>query len=209
MNSLGGILAVWNDREGKGEAEYEAWYQEEHVPQRLGFAGFRQARRYEAVRADRRFFTWYALDSVDVLRIPAYLACLEAPTPRTQANMLAFRAMVRAEFGVVASAGRGLGGFAVCMRRDTGFADPTGAAAWLERPGVTRVQIWQAPPGPPAAMSSEVKFRVAPDGTASGALLVECLREADAYAAAASMEAGADSTVTIGIYRLLCCTDAG
>ncbi len=208
MSTLGSILGVWNDREGGSEAEYEAWYQEEHIPQRLGFAGFRQARRYEAVRADRRYFTWYALDSVAVLRAPAYLACLEAPTPRTQANMPAFRGMVRAEFDVAASAGRGIGGFAVCLRCDTGFVDPAGAATWLERPGVTKVQVWQAPPGPPAPMSSEVKFRGAPDGTASGVLLVECLREEDACGAAASMATGADSAVHIGVYRLLCSTDA-
>ncbi len=208
MTPLGGILAVWNDREGAGEAEYEAWYQGEHVPQRLGFAGFRQARRYEAVAADRRYFTWYALDGVAVLRAPAYLACLETPTPRTQANMPAFRRMVRAELAVVAAAGRGLGGYAVCLRRDTGSVDPAAAAPWLQQPGVTKVQVWQAPAGPPAPMSSEIKFRGAPDGTAASALLVECLREADAQRVARALADGADGAAHVGVYRLLCCTDA-
>ena len=120
---MGGVLAVWNNRVDADEAEYEAWYQEEHVPQRLAFAGFRQARRYEAVAADRRYFTWYALDDVAVLRAPGYLACLDDPTPRTRAAMPSFRDMVRAELTVAASNARGIGGFAVCLRLDAGLID--------------------------------------------------------------------------------------
>ena len=204
-----GILGVWNDYAGSSEAEYEAWYESEHVPQRLGFAGFQQARRYEAVEADRRYFSWYALDAVAVLRNPAYLACLGDPTPRTRAAMPGFRGMVRAELEVAGSAGHGLGGFAVCLRRDTGAVDTAGIASWLDEAGVTRVQAWVSPAGPAPAMSGETQFRGAPDGVASGALVVECLREVDTVRVAGQLADTmvGDAAVHIGRYRLLSCRD--
>ncbi len=207
---MGAILGVWNDYVGPCELEYEAWYEQEHIPQRLGFAGFRQARRYQAVTADRRFFTWYDLDDMAVLRAPAYLACLDDPTPRTRAAMPGFRGMVRAELVVTASAGQGLGGFAVCLRRDAGAVDATGLDAWLDRPGVVRVQAWATPPGPPPAMSTEFRFRGAPDGMAASALLVECRRSAEASRVADLLApaAVADPACHLGIYQLLSCTDA-
>ncbi len=207
---MGAVLAVWNDHAGPDEAEYEAWYEGEHVPQRLGFPGFRQARRYEAVEADRRFFTWYALDDVAALRTPAYLACLDDPTPRTRAAMPGFRGMIRAELVVQSSAGRGLGGFAVCLRCDAGTPDGAALAGWLDVPGVMRAQVWARPAGPPASMSSEVRFRGAPDGTAAGALVVECRRQADAVRVAGMLAraASADPGFHLGTYRLLSCTDA-
>ena len=202
-----GVLAVWNNRTDGNEAEYEAWYQDEHVPQRLAFAGFRQARRYEAVAADRRYFTWYALDDLAVLRHPAYLACLDDPTPRTRAAMPAFRDMVRAELAMSASADRGVGGFAACLRMDAGVLDGAAVDRWADVPGVTAVHAWAAPPGPAPTMSSETRFRGAPDATAAAALVVECLREEDAarVAAALARAAEGDPAAHVGHYRLLCC----
>ena len=206
---MAGILGVWNDRAGNDEAEYEAWYQEEHVPQRLAFAGFRQARRYIAVFADRRYFTWYSLDDVAVLQAPDYLACLAEPTPRTQAVMPSFRGMIRAELTVSASLGCGVGGMAVCLRLDTGSNDPEKVIKWTAQKGVVSAQSWTSPQGSTPLMSSETRFRGAPDGTASSVLLIECLHEQDALRIAAALAADTIPTSSnIGVYRLLCCTDA-
>lgn len=207
-SALSAILAIWNDYVGSDEAEYEAWYQDEHVPQRLGFAGFRQARRYEAIEADRRYFTWYGLDSAAVLRDPAYLSCLDDPTPRTRAAMPGFHGMIRAELVVPASAGRGIGGFAVCLRRDTGSVDTRMIAGWLEFPGVVSVQVW-ATRGTSAAASSEMRFRNGADGMASAALVVECRRQADAahIAGLLATRIAGDAAAHVGQYQLLSCVD--
>ncbi len=205
----GGILGVWNDWAGESEVEYEAWYQEEHVPERLACPGFRQARRYEAVEADRHYFTWYALDSVASLSDPVYLDRLEMPTPRTRAIMPSFHGMIRSALDVTASAGRGIGGFTVCLRRDSGPVDDTGLADWLRQPGVVAAQAWQTPAGGALPPSGEMRFRSVPDGAVASALVVECLRANDAYRVANAMSAKTPGgAVQIGIYRLLCCTDA-
>lgn len=39
MSERPGLLAVWNDIAAEDEAEFNAWYVEEHVPERLGIPG--------------------------------------------------------------------------------------------------------------------------------------------------------------------------
>ncbi len=198
---MSGVLAVWNDHAGDAAA-YEAWYQEEHIPQRLGFAGFRQARRYAAVEADRAYFTWYALDGVACLHAPEYLACLAAPTPRTRAIMPEFRGMVRAGMDVVSAMGRGLGGYAVCARA----ALPCDLPAPVLAAGVVRVQAWRAA-GRQAA-SPEMRFRGAADGTAHDVLLVECLRLDDARRVAVALRGAVPAErVAVGLYGLMWCVE--
>ena len=46
MPASPGLLAVWNDIAAEDEAEFNAWYVEEHVPERLGVPGILSARRY-------------------------------------------------------------------------------------------------------------------------------------------------------------------
>ncbi|HXZ51765.1 MAG TPA: hypothetical protein VEH51_07160 [Burkholderiales bacterium] len=36
MSARPGLLAVWNDIAAEDEAEFNAWYVEEHVPESLG-----------------------------------------------------------------------------------------------------------------------------------------------------------------------------
>src|SRR5689334_3313392 len=82
-----GILAVWNDCVPENEADYVRWYVGEHLPERVGVAGFRRGWRYEAVSADPHYFTYYDTDAPEVLESPAYLARLQNPTPWTRRIM--------------------------------------------------------------------------------------------------------------------------
>jgi hypothetical protein len=71
------------------EAGFNAWYDEEHVPLRLGVAGFLSARRYRAAEAEGpRYLALYDLASVDVLQSEAYLRLWREPSERER-NMLA------------------------------------------------------------------------------------------------------------------------
>ena len=67
-----GLLVAFMDPPDDEEA-FNAWYDEEHVPLRLGVPGFLSARRYTAAEADGpRYLALYDLESLDVLRSPAY-----------------------------------------------------------------------------------------------------------------------------------------
>ena len=41
-----GVLALWMDCAAGGEAEFERWYQTEHLRERVGLPGFWRGRRY-------------------------------------------------------------------------------------------------------------------------------------------------------------------
>ena len=88
-----GALIVWHDVPADFAAELDAWYQGEHLHERLGVPGFRTARRYRALSGEPRFLALYDVDTVGVLASPAYRAVLERPTEGTRRVMPSFRAI--------------------------------------------------------------------------------------------------------------------
>ena len=55
------------------EEEFNAWYDTEHIPERLAVPGFETALRYVCVDGAPRYLAMYDLASPDVLNSPAYL----------------------------------------------------------------------------------------------------------------------------------------
>ncbi len=82
-----GILAIWNDCLPEVEKQYEDWYVGQHLPERVGVPGFRIGRRYEALAAEPRYFTFYDTDKPDVLWSDAYRERLANPTVETAGIM--------------------------------------------------------------------------------------------------------------------------
>jgi hypothetical protein len=73
-----GLLLTLTEPPPGMEEEFNAWYDEEHLPERLAIPGFRSARRWIF---DRTYLATYELDSPDVLQSAAYLARYQNPTP--------------------------------------------------------------------------------------------------------------------------------
>jgi hypothetical protein len=65
------------------EEEFNAWYDDEHLAERLAIPGFRSAQRWVAdVPAGvGKYLATYELDSTKVLSSPAYLARYQHQTP--------------------------------------------------------------------------------------------------------------------------------
>lgn len=209
-----GILAIWNNITPEGYAHFERWYNREHLQERVGVPGFRFGRRYALVSGDdRRFFAFYEVDSPAVLTSPAYLQRLESPTPWTTQVMPTFRDMVRTVCDVRTSAGDLAGAFAVVLRADGAFKPTPAADALVEelaaQEGVARVQLWTAATGQTRPDTAEMKLR-GKDQLIAGALVVECLRHADAERVAAKLSKstaeaiGVSGPSSLGIYELLC-----
>jgi hypothetical protein len=73
--------AFWNDVDPAREAEYECWHTFEHVPERVGIAGFLSGRRYRASeRSESQYFTLYELESLAALGSPNYAKVVDHPT---------------------------------------------------------------------------------------------------------------------------------
>src|SRR5687767_12159144 len=78
-----GLLLTLTEPPPAMEEEFNAWYDEEHLAERLAIPGFRSAQRWVAdVRpGDGKYLATYELDSPGVLSSPAYLARFQQPTP--------------------------------------------------------------------------------------------------------------------------------
>lgn len=172
----GGILAVLNDLAPAADrADYEAWYQRDHLPDRLAVPGFRHARRYRRCQGDaQEYFTFYETDSAQTLRSAAYLARLAAPTDWTARWMLHFRTMNRTPCEVAADVGGGIGGFVAMLGATQAPQGRDAVAALsdlLDRPGVTRARLWSAAQAMP--VSPEAAMRPGGDAAHAAILVVE------------------------------------
>ena len=73
-----GLLLVMMEPEEGYADELNAWYDEEHLPERLSCPGFLAARRFELLESSAdghpRYLALYDLESAEVLSSEAYLA---------------------------------------------------------------------------------------------------------------------------------------
>jgi len=208
-----GILALWNNCAPGHEADYEAWYQGEHLPERLAVPGIRRGRRYEALAGAPHYFTYYETDAPDVFVSAAYLERVENPTPMTRKIMSGiFIDMSRTVCCRVACHGDMRGAVAVTARLDRNdrvdgaLAENLGAVAagLAGLPGVARAELWVASGETDRPASAEAKLRGG-DATITGCLFVECLREAEAQVVRRALDDGPHgAAVETGVYRLLC-----
>lgn len=208
-----GLLGVWCDCAPEAEAEWNRWYDNEHVPERAGISGFRNGRRYRAVSGRPRYLALYDLDSPSAMGADAYRARLDNPTPWTTAMMPQFRNFVRSVFTTQFEAGEGYGGVVATMRFRV-LRDPETAVALLrpllDRPGVLRVRLCAADEALSCPPSTERDLRAEADSWAPWAILVDgrdgtSLRTALAadLPTSALRGAGLRGAVRRGVYRLL------
>ena len=69
------------------EADFNDWYETEHIPVRLALPGFARAVRYRECGAARKYLAIYEIDDLAVLESPGYDAVKNRPSERT-ARML-------------------------------------------------------------------------------------------------------------------------
>jgi hypothetical protein len=113
-----GVVAIWNGITPEGRSEFYEWHNREHMPERVGIAGFRRGRRYRAIQGSPEFFTLYETDTPEVLASNAYLARLNDPTPWTRRAIPGFIDTSRSLCRVALSLGTGQGGLLLTWRYD-------------------------------------------------------------------------------------------
>ncbi|HRD75089.1 MAG TPA: hypothetical protein PK264_03990 [Hyphomicrobiaceae bacterium] len=112
-----GFLAIWNDTADGGDAEWRQWHTVEHMPERVGVAGFLAGRRYAARGpAAERYFTLYQGESIATFSSAPYLARLDNPTSWTVKTAPLFEKFLRGACRTLASAGNGMGGAIATIR---------------------------------------------------------------------------------------------
>lgn len=75
-----GLLMVYSEVPAELEDEYNRWYNEEHIPERLSIPGVLNAARYEAVAGGPKYLACYELDSPDAWYSDDWQKWLKNPT---------------------------------------------------------------------------------------------------------------------------------
>ena len=78
-----GLLLTLTEPPPAMEEEFNAWYDEEHLPERLAIPGFRSATRWVAdvPAGEGKYLATYELESAAVLQSAAYLARFRNQSP--------------------------------------------------------------------------------------------------------------------------------
>jgi hypothetical protein len=103
------MLLTSMDIDPSDEADFNRWYDREHLEERVAIAGFLEARRYVAHQGRPKYLCLYSTATFDVLDSPAYRAALANPTDWSTRTMARFRNMIRAVARITISRGRGRG----------------------------------------------------------------------------------------------------
>ena len=102
-----GMLLTSMDIDPSDEAEFNRWYDREHLEERVAIPGFLEARRYIAHQGHPKYLSLYSTETFDVLNSPAYRTALANQTDWSKAVIARFRNMIRAVARITISRGHG------------------------------------------------------------------------------------------------------
>lgn len=124
-----GMLLTSMNIDVTDEADFNRWYDREHLEERVAIDGFLEARRYVAHAANPKYLCLYSTATLEVLDSPAYKARLANPTDWSRQTMARFKDMLRVVARITVSKGTGRGAaLGVVRLRPT----PDNAASWRD-----------------------------------------------------------------------------
>ena len=128
LSSKGMLLTSMNV-DVSDEADFNRWYDREHLEERVAIEGFLEARRYVAHAANPKYLSLYSTATLEVLDSPAYRVRLANQTEWSRRTMAHFKNMLRVVARITISKGTGRGAALGLVR-----LRPTvdNAAAWRD-----------------------------------------------------------------------------
>jgi hypothetical protein len=206
-----GMLITIMDADPAEEADFNRWYDREHIIERTAIPGFLESRRYVALDAAPKYVNFYTTENIAALDSAPYRAKLDNPTPWTAHHSPRFKNYTRVVARVTGSKGQGRGAALAFVRirppaasRDALRGSILGQFDALIRvDGVISVHLIEAD----AALSNPLE-RVAPSAAGDWYVAVDGT-EADSVGPAANQRFGRGASlpggdlVSFGTYRLL------
>ncbi|MBR1228360.1 MULTISPECIES: DUF4286 family protein [unclassified Bradyrhizobium] len=104
-----GMLLTSMNIDAADEAEFNRWYDREHLEERVAMPGFLEARRYVAHDGDPKYLSLYSTETIEVLDSPFYRTALANQTAWSKANIARFKNMIRGVSRITISHGTGRG----------------------------------------------------------------------------------------------------
>jgi hypothetical protein len=125
-----GMLLTSMDIDPADEADFNRWYDREHLLERVAIEGFLEARRYLAHHGSPKYLCLYSTATFEVLDSPTYRTALMNPTEWSKKSLARFKNMIRAVARITISRGQGRGAALgiIRLRPAAGGADELRAA---------------------------------------------------------------------------------
>jgi hypothetical protein len=206
-----GMLLTSMDIDASDEAEFNRWYDREHLEERVAIEGFLEARRYIAHEASPKYLSLYSTETFDVLDSPAYRAALANQTDWSKGNIARFKNMIRAVARITISRGQGRGAVLGIVRIRPAVGEEDGLRAALQQrldpkrlDGVISMHLIESDP----ALSKPLTDKPSASNPGAGDWLV-LIDATDVNAATAAATGLVDNTglkfavISSGIYRLM------
>lgn len=173
-------------------ARFRAWYDHEHLPERVAVPGFLRGRRYARVTGPgQEHLTLYDAVDTSVFSSPEYLARLDSPTPLTRSIVATFRRPHRAVLRVLYSQGAAVGRQLAVLHLPA--TDPARLAAWvagelapavLAEPDTLGLHLAVTDAAATAAKAATAEGRDATEATQAGCtLLIDGVHSLEAVSA--------------------------
>ncbi|MGX7741321.1 hypothetical protein [Rhodopseudomonas parapalustris] len=104
-----GMLLTSMDIAPEDEADFNRWYDREHIAERVAIERFVEARRYVALDASPKYLGLYSTERFEVLSSDAYRTALAQQTEWSKRNIAKFKNMIRGVARITLSRGQGRG----------------------------------------------------------------------------------------------------
>ena len=214
-----GMLYTGMDVEPVNEAEFNRWYDKEHMEERASIPGFLNTRRYTALVGSPKYLNLYDTESVDTFSGPVYQKMRQNQTDWSKRVMTYFHNFHRVVGRIDVSVGTGHGAVIglVWINPVTGRQDElrkwfteVGFAHLMENDDLVSAHILESNPtlsGPPPGVEGSTDAPPADDwfviveGTNEVAVALACQER---FAARIFEDLGNATHVNFGVYALRC-----
>ncbi|MCR4465584.1 DUF4286 family protein [Burkholderia sp. SCN-KJ] len=163
-----GQLCVWTDIDPAHEADFNAWYDREHMQERVAIPGFTHARRFRATDGGpRKYLALYVTDTLDVFHSDAYRRAFTQQTAWSLANFERMTGTQRRVGDLTIEAGDGEGVHLALFvlppeRVDVPHLRERFDAA-LHEPGIHAARLFRTAPDLSAPIGADAAARPAAD----------------------------------------------
>lgn len=212
-----GALVLWIDIDPAVEREADAWYVDEHLPERVTVAGYRKARRYVALEGSPRYLSVFEADTPEALASEGYLRLVREISQQSHRIRAGFSNVIRNTFRVSSSYGRATGGVVGCIRLEPTRLTDLGEAEAKMAELVARLASehcivgahWLIAAPEIRAQLDAVRAVGQQDAAASHVLVVEATQPEEVHALRGKLLSATDLAergwreAAFGIYRLL------
>jgi len=208
-----GMLLTSMDIDGSDEAEFNRWYDREHLAERVAIDGFMEARRYIAHQGSPKYLSLYSTGNFEVLDSPAYRTALANQTAWSRATIARFKNMIRAVARITVSRGQGRGAALGLVRlRPEAGSEQTLRAALRDRldpekpDGIISMHLLECDPALSRPLTDDASASAA--GAGDWFVLIDGTDAAAIAAVIAARFPGtvalkASAVISTGIYNLL------